>query len=94
MFSLLITSIVLSNWVIIAHANVTDRFREAEIIPDIFDDITFELLPLNVTYPTAGVTVNLGNALLPSQVRIEPEVRFEAEVGAFYTLLMTGKLNE
>ncbi len=90
--SLLIASIFLSNWVIAA--NINDRFREEEIIPDIIDNVSLELQPLNVTYPSSGVSVNLGNSLRPSQVRIEPEVRWEAEVGAFYTLLMTGKLEK
>lgn len=87
--SLLIASLFLSNWVIAADIN--DKFREEEIIPDIIDDVTVELQPLNVTYPTSGVSVNLGNPLKPSQVTIEPEVRWEADAGAFYTLLMTGK---
>lgn len=79
----------LSKWVITA--DITDKFREEEIIPDIIDDFAFELQPLNVTYPTSGVSVNLGNELKPSEVRTAPEVRWEAEAGAFYTLLMTGE---
>lgn len=88
--SLIIALIFLSKWV--SAADITDKFREEEIIPDIIDDFTFELQPLNVTYPTSGVSVNLGNILKPSEVRTAPEVKWEADAGAFYTLLMTGKL--
>lgn len=87
--SLAIALIILSKCV--STADITDKFRAEEIIPDIIDDLTFELQPLNVTYPTSGVGVNLGNILRPSQVRIAPTVTWEADVGAFYTLLMTGK---
>ncbi|KAG4070051.1 hypothetical protein HA402_013711 [Bradysia odoriphaga] len=87
---ILIASIFLSIWV--TAADINDRFREEEIIPDIIDDIALELQPINVTYPSSGVSVNLGNELRPSQVRIQPEVTWEAEIGAFYTLLMSGKL--
>lgn len=85
--SLIIAFILLSKWV--STADINDKFREEEIIPDIIDDLTDELLPLNVTYSTSGV--NLGNVLKPSQVTVAPEVSWEADDGAFYTLLMTGK---
>lgn len=87
---LFFVSFLLSKWV--TAADINDKFREEEIIPDIFDDINVELQQLNITYPNSGVSVNLGNALRPSQVRIAPEVRWEAESDAYYTLLMTGKL--
>lgn len=88
--SLIIAFILLSKWV--STADINDKFREEEIIPDIIDDLTDELLPLNVTYFASGTSVNLGNVLRPSQVTVAPEVSWEADVGAFYTLLMTGKI--
>lgn len=41
-----------------------------------------------VTYPS-GVNVNFGNELTPTDVKDAPQVLWEAEEGAYYTLLMT-----
>lgn len=46
------------------------------------------LIYLKVSYPS-GVTVSLGNELTPTQVKDVPQVSWEAEKGAYYTLLMT-----
>lgn len=40
-----------------------------------------------ISYPS-GVGVDLGNELTPTQVKDRPEVTWEAEMGAFYTLVM------
>src|SRR6202000_1741206 len=71
---------------------INDKFREAEIVPDVIDELAMELKQVNVSYHSADVDVNLGNTLRPSQVASEPEVRWDSEDGAFYTLLMTGDL--
>lgn len=70
---------------------IQNKFRDEEIIPDVIDDLP-ELNPLKISYPS-GVNVNLGNVLTPTQVKDQPKVEWDAEDGAFYTLLMTGKLN-
>lgn len=41
---------------------------------------------MQVTYP-GDVVVNLGNELRPMQTKDKPEVKWEAEKGAFYTLI-------
>lgn len=42
---------------------------------------------MKVTYPS-GVVVDLGKELTPTQVKDVPKVTWEAEKGAYYTLLM------
>lgn len=68
---------------------VKDKFRAEEIAPDVLEEVP-ELDSLKISYP-AGIKVNLGNVLTPTQVKDQPEVEWEADAGAFYTLLMTGK---
>lgn len=43
--------------------------------------------PIKVTYPT-GITVNLGNALSPTEVKFEPKLQWEAKTNIYYTLVM------
>lgn len=69
---------------------IKDKFLEEEIVPDVLADLP-EIKPLKITYPS-GINVSLGNILTPTQVKDVPKVEFEAEEGAYYTLLMTGKL--
>lgn len=69
---------------------VKNKFLHEQIVPDVLEDLP-ELDNLKISYPS-GVKVELGNVLTPTQVKDEPKVEFEAEDGAFYTLLMTGKL--
>lgn len=71
---------------------MNDKFRDEEIVPDILDDFTVELEKLKITYHSSGIGVTLGNVLRPSQVTDEPEVTWESQTGAFYTLLFTGKI--
>lgn len=40
-----------------------------------------------MTY-SGGVTANLGNEIAPIQVKDPPQVKWEAEKGAYYTLVM------
>jgi hypothetical protein len=75
-----------------ASNEVQSKFREDEIVPDVLEDVP-ELETLKISYPS-GVSVNMGNVLTPTQVKDQPKVEFEAEAGAFYTLLMTGWLHD
>ena len=68
---------------------VNNRFTQEEIVPDVLADLP-KLKLLKVSYPSK-VKVNLGNILTPTQVKDQPEVEWDAEEGAFYTLLLTGK---
>lgn len=70
---------------------IQNKFRDEGISPDVIDDLP-ELSLLKISYPS-GVNVNLGNVLTPTQVKEQPKIEWDAEEGAFYTLLMTGKLN-
>lgn len=71
---------------------VNDKFRDEEIVPDVLDEVAVDLQKLNVTYHSSGVSVNLGNALKPSEVADQPDVTWESQPDSFYTLLMTGEL--
>lgn len=55
------------------------------IIPDIIDSKPGAIA--KVTY-AGDVKVELGKELTPTQVKDQPEVTWEAEAGALYTLLM------
>lgn len=74
-----------------ASSEVTQKLLEEQVVPDVLDSLP-ELKSLKISYPS-GVTVNLGNVLTPTQVKDQPTVEYEAEEGAFYTLLMTGESN-
>lgn len=71
--------------------DVKTKFLEAKISPDVLETVP-DLKFLKISYPS-GVSVDLGNLLTPTQVKDQPKVEWEAEEGAFYTLLMTGELN-
>lgn len=66
------------------------KFLQGEIAPDVLGEVP-DLKTLKVSYPS-GVKVDLGNILTPTQVKDQPDVEWEAEKDALYTLLMTGKL--
>lgn len=73
------------------HGLVANKFRDQEITPDVVEDLP-DLDSLKISYP-AGIKVKLGNVLTPTQVKDQPTVEWEGEDGAYYTLLMTGKVN-
>jgi hypothetical protein len=73
-----------------ASNDVQSKFSDNEIVPDVLESLP-EIETLKVSYPS-GVSINLGNVLTPTQVKDQPTVEYEAEAGAFYTLLMTGEL--
>lgn len=70
--------------------DVKNKFQDEEIVPDVLDDLP-QIKKLKINYPS-GVSVNLGNILTPTQVQDQPTVEWDADVGSFYTLLMTGEL--
>lgn len=61
-----------------------------EVIPDVVDKIPGKVL--EVTYPS-NIKVQIGKVLTPTQVKDKPEIKFDAEQDAFYTICMTGKNN-
>ncbi|XP_018312464.1 protein D2 isoform X1 [Mycetomoellerius zeteki] len=56
------------------------------VVPDVVPTVPTNIL--NVTYPS-NVIVQIGIVLTPTQVRDVPQVQWEAEKNAFYTLCMT-----
>jgi phosphatidylethanolamine-binding protein len=69
--------------------SVLQKFVSDGIVGDLIDQAPVKLL--EVSYPS-GVKVE-GVELTPTQVKDEPKIEWEAEAGAFYTLVMTGNLN-
>lgn len=67
--------------------SLLEKFVTEGIVKDVIDEAPGKVLKLS--YPS-GVTVD-GSELTPTQVKDQPKVEWEAEDGAFYTLLMTGK---
>lgn len=67
--------------------SVLPRFFSDKIVPDIIDEAPDRAL--KVSY-SSGVSAE-GVELTPTQVKDEPKVEWNAEVGTFYTLLLTGK---
>lgn len=71
---------------------IKQKFIDEEIVPDILDSLPETMVTVKVTYLASGVSVDLGNALKPSEVREEPKVEWEARAGVVYSLLMTGEV--
>ncbi|XP_044003175.1 phosphatidylethanolamine-binding protein homolog F40A3.3-like isoform X2 [Aphidius gifuensis] len=61
-------------------------FKAHEIVPDVIDKSPTKIL--DVTYPS-GIKVDIGKVLTPTQVKDKPEIKYDAEGDAFYTLCMT-----
>ncbi|XP_034936954.1 protein D2-like isoform X2 [Chelonus insularis] len=57
-----------------------------QVIPDVIDNVPPSVL--QVTYPN-NIKVEIGKELTPTQVKDKPQVHWDAEAGAFYTLCMT-----
>ncbi|XP_055303783.1 protein D1-like isoform X1 [Sitodiplosis mosellana] len=66
-------------------SDVEKAFIDSEIVPDSLSVAPKKIV--NVSYPN-GVTVNLGNKLTPTQVKDVPEVSWDADQNAYYTLFM------
>ncbi|CAB3397106.1 unnamed protein product [Caenorhabditis bovis] len=69
-------------------ASMTDEaFVKNEIVKDVlFSDPPSKKCTVKFN---SGVEVDLGNELTPTQVKDQPEVKWDAEDGALYTLIMT-----
>ncbi|CAH1117551.1 unnamed protein product [Phaedon cochleariae] len=61
-------------------------FKDNQIVPDVISVAPGKLL--EVKYKS-NVEVKLGNELRPKQVQEAPEVKYEADAGDYYTLLLT-----
>lgn len=66
--------------------SVLQKIVSEKIVGDIIDEAPSKVL--KITYPS-GVTVQ-GTELTPTQVKDQPKVEWEAEAGAYYTLILTG----
>ena len=67
--------------------SVLQKFLSDKIVSDVIDEAPSKVL--NVSYQSGATPEGL--ELTPTQVKEEPKVEWEAEEGAFYTLLLTGK---
>ena len=56
------------------------------IVPDILDDPPKELLKISYG---SSITLEIGSELTPTQVKDQPNVEFEGDNDAFYSLLLT-----
>lgn len=54
--------------------SIRESLQKAEIIPDVLDDDFEPLFSINVTYPSAHKTVDLGNKIKPKAVSSTPNV--------------------
>lgn len=66
--------------------SASEAFTTNEIVPDILDDGPKELL--RVSY-SSGLKLDIGSELTPTQVKDQPNVEYEGDNDAFYTLLLT-----
>ncbi|KAL3863639.1 hypothetical protein ACJMK2_005388 [Sinanodonta woodiana] len=65
-------------------ANSLDNFDKDGVVPDIIDKAPTQLLKLHY----GSIDVLPGLVLTPSQVKERPKVEYDAEKGAYYTLIM------
>lgn len=65
--------------------SIDHALRKNEIIPDILQHIPENVL--YVIYPNA-VAVGMGNYLKPTDVKHKPHIEWEAEINAFYAIIM------
>ncbi|KAF2895555.1 hypothetical protein ILUMI_10619 [Ignelater luminosus] len=66
--------------------DVEQAFKSNEIVSDTIDKAPNE--KLEVKYTTSKKEPSLGNEMAPRDVREKPEVNFDAEENAYYTLAM------
>ncbi|CTQ86804.1 Phosphatidylethanolamine-binding protein [Caenorhabditis elegans] len=64
-----------------------EAFTKHEVIPDVLASNPPSKV-VSVKF-NSGVEANLGNVLTPTQVKDTPEVKWDAEPGALYTLIKT-----
>ncbi|VEN41804.1 unnamed protein product [Callosobruchus maculatus] len=66
--------------------DVKQAFTKHQIKPDVLADAPEK--SIEVKYKN-GKEVKLGNELTPTEVKDKPDVKYEGEAGAYYTLIMT-----
>ncbi|XP_018363347.1 PREDICTED: protein D2-like isoform X2 [Trachymyrmex cornetzi] len=67
-------------------SSMAEALQTHEVIPDVVKTVPASVL--NVTYPN-NIIVQIGKELTPTQVKDQPNVQWEADSNAFYTLCMT-----
>uniref|UniRef100_T1GU81 Phosphatidylethanolamine-binding protein n=1 Tax=Megaselia scalaris TaxID=36166 RepID=T1GU81_MEGSC len=83
-FNILLLSVV--SCVLTLEVVTKEKMEANGVVPDVIDVAPTK--SIEVTYPN-NLKVSLGNELTPTQVKDQPAVKWEAEEGALYTLLMT-----
>lgn len=66
---------------------LSQAFKTHGVVPDVL-----KIAPpgkVSIIYKNSGKEVNFGNELTPKQVKEIPEVNYEADEDAYYTLIMT-----
>ncbi|KXJ80121.1 hypothetical protein RP20_CCG026444 [Aedes albopictus] len=87
LFAILLASVTLLTLTKQQNTAVSEAFISYHIVPDIISQPPYNMV--EVSYPSSGVHVNLGNELTPTQVKNQPIVSWNTEPGALYTLTMT-----
>ncbi|KAK9886314.1 hypothetical protein WA026_015825 [Henosepilachna vigintioctopunctata] len=70
----------------ISPKEIIKKMEKHEVVPDVIDVVPE--LTVEVNYPS-GVKVDFGNELTPTQVKDVPNVKWNADLNALYTLCMT-----
>jgi phosphatidylethanolamine-binding protein len=63
-----------------------EQFVLHEIVPNVIDEAPKHLL--KVTYD-GNLVLEIGKELTPTQVKNQPEIDYDADNNAYYTLLLT-----
>lgn len=71
-------------------STMTDALKTHGVVPDVIDNLPKDVL--SVTYP-GDLSVDIGKEFTPTQVKDKPSVKWVADSSAFYTLCMTGEIN-
>ncbi|KAK0161232.1 hypothetical protein PV327_009726 [Microctonus hyperodae] len=67
-------------------STMAQALQSHEVIPDVIDKVPQSIL--NVTYGN-NLKVEIGKELTPTQVKDKPQVQWDADADAYYTLCMT-----
>nr|XP_033321264.1 protein D2-like isoform X1 [Megalopta genalis] len=67
-------------------SSMAESLASHGVVPDVVDKAPEKVL--NVAYPN-NITVDIGKVLTPTQVKDQPEISWDADANAYYTLCMT-----
>ncbi|XP_011302616.1 protein D2 isoform X2 [Fopius arisanus] len=81
-----VVSRVLTNILTRPLSTMAHTLKIHEVVPDVIDEVPPAVV--DVTYGN-NLKVEIGKELTPTQVKDKPEVKWNSEAGAFYTLCMT-----